>query len=228
VPFVRKLSRRSKALVVLAAACGFLTFRIVSGYASELDALRPIAGTPAPVVVASHPLTRGAVLTEADLRLERVPAAYAPPGAVATIDHATGRTLVSDLAEGEAVTATRVALAGGPVASVVPSGLRAFVVRAAVPAGIVSAGDRVDVLATYGGPHPYSETVATELEVLSTADDAGATIAAGGDASRSLVLLVTPDTAERLAYATAYADLSVSVAPAPLPTGSASPPAGPA
>jgi Flp pilus assembly protein CpaB len=107
-----------------------------------------------------------------------------------------------------------VAVAGGPVASLVPSGLRAFAIRTVIPPGSVTAGDRVDVVATSGGPHPYSETVASDLEVLSTGTDADGAIAANGDGSVSLVLLVTADTAERLAYATAYADLAVSIAPA--------------
>jgi Flp pilus assembly protein CpaB len=217
VVFVRKLSRRSKAFVVIALACGALAFQVVRGYATELAALRPVTGDPVAVVVAARTLTRGTVLADGDVRTERVPAAFAPPGAVRALDDAVGETLVSDLAEGEAVTATRVAVAGGPVASLVPSGLRAFAIRAFVPAGSVRAGDRVDVVATYGGPHPYSDTVASALEVLSTSDVGDGAIAASGDGSTSLVLLVTPDAAERLAYATAYADLAVSIAPPDVP-----------
>jgi hypothetical protein len=78
----------------------------------------------------------------------------------------------------------------------------------------VREGDRVDVVATYGGPHPYTDTVASGLEVLSAGDGEDGAIAANGDGTSSLVLLVSPDTAERLAYAAAYADLAVSVAPA--------------
>ena len=52
------------------------------------------------------------------------------------------------------------------------------------------------------------------FQVLSAGNGEDGAIAANGDGTTSLVLLVSPDTAERLAYAAAYADLAVSVAPA--------------
>ena len=209
--YARKWSRRSKAFAVLALACGFLTFRIVDGYAGELEMLRPLAGSLVPVVVATGDLARGAAIAEGDVRLERVPKAYAPPGAVRATEGAIGQTLVSDLAEGEAVTSTRISVGGGPIASLVPSGLRAFPIAAAVPAGSIGTGDRVDVIATYGGPHPYSDTVATGLEVLSVGGTEEGALVATADGTTSLLLLVTSETAEQLAYASAYADLAVSI-----------------
>jgi pilus assembly protein CpaB len=211
--FVRKLSRRAKSFAVLAIALGGLAFQLVRGYAAELEALRPIAGDPVTVVVATSDVARGTVLAEGDVATTRIPSRYAPPGAITSIERAVGLAIVGDLAAGEPITATRLAVASGPVASIVPSGLRAFPIRANVPADAVRAGDRVDVLATYGGPHPYSDTVAAGLEVLSIerADDAA--VSADGQGTVSLLLLVSPETAERLAYATAYADLAVSVAP---------------
>jgi hypothetical protein len=70
----------------------------------------------------------------------------------------------------------------------------------------------VDVLATFGGQHPYTETAATGLEVLSVLDAGGGLAGSGTDQGPTLVLLVTPDAAERLAYAKAFADLTVTVA----------------
>lgn len=210
---LRRWSPRSKLLLVLAVVAGAGSFSLVRGYAAELEALRPTGGQ-VPVVVASRSLERGRVLEEADLALEEVPPAYAPPGAVASISEAVGLTLVGDLAEGEAITETRVGRAGGPVAAAVPSGLRAFVVQTVLPAGVVRPGDRVDVLATFGGPRPYTDTVGADIEVLSVLGaDAGA-IAAGGAGGPSLVLLVSPDAAERLAHATAFGQISVTIAPA--------------
>jgi pilus assembly protein CpaB len=165
------------------------------------------------VVVAARPLTRGATLAEDAVRVELMPAAFAPPGRFGSPEQVTGRTLVSDLAEGEAVTPTRLGVEGGPVASLVPEGLRAFPIQPGPSAAAVRAGDRVDVLATFGGPRPYTDTVAGGLEVLSVVEpDAGA-FAAGGAAGPSLVLLVGPEVAEELAYAAAFADLAVAVAP---------------
>lgn len=210
---LRRWSLRSKLLLVLAVVAGAGSFSLVRGYAAELEALRPATGEPTAVVVAALDLARGSVLAEEDLRIEQVPSAYVPPGAFGSAEGAAGLTLVADLAEGEPLTRTRTGTAGGPVASLVPSGLRAFVVPSGVPAGVVRAGDRVDVLATFGGPHPYTDTVGQGLEVLSVIEETPGTFEAGGSAGPSLVLLVSPETAERLAHATAFAQLSVTVAP---------------
>ncbi len=211
--FLRRWSRRSKAFLVLAVACGLGAFGMVRGYEVRLAALRPAVGAPVPVVVAAQPLVRGAVLDEDTVRIVQVPSAFAPPGRLGSIADAVGRTLVSDLATGEAVTRTRIGTTGGPVAAQVPSGLRAFVVPSGMPAGSVRAGDRVDVLATFGGPRPYSDTVASALEVLSVLQlEQEGFAASGSGTGPSLVLLVTPDAAERLAYAKAFADLTVTIA----------------
>jgi pilus assembly protein CpaB len=198
---------------VLAVVCGAATYLVVDGYAARLQALAPVAGAPVPVVVAAAELSRGAVLAEDVLRVELVPAAFAPPGRIAAVTTLVGRTLVSDMAEGEAVTKTRVGTSGGPVASLVPSGLRAFPIPVGSTADAVRPGDRVDVLATFGGPRPYTDTVASGLEVLAVVEPDGRTFGAGGAGGSSLVLLVGPEMAEELAYASAFADLAVAVAP---------------
>ena len=211
--YPRRWSPRSKLLLVLAVVCGLGAFAIVHGYAARLEALRPAVGHPVAVVVAAETLARGTVLAEEALSLASVPSAFAPPGALRSVQDAVGRTLVADLAEGEAVTRTRIGTSGGPVAAQVPSGLRAFVVPSGMPAGSVRPGDRVDVLATFGGQRPYTETVATGLEVLSVlATDDAAFAASGAAEGPTLVLLVTPDAAERLAYAKAFADLAITIA----------------
>ena len=211
--YPRRWSPRSKLLLVLAVVCGLGAFAIVRGYAARLEALRPAVGRPVAVVVAAETLARGTVLAEEALSLASVPSAFVPPGALRSVQDAVGRTLVADLAEGEAVTRTRIGTSGGPVAAQVPSGLRAFVVPSGMPAGSVRPGDRVDVLATFGGQRPYTETVATGLEVLSVlATDDGAFAASGTEVGPTLVLLVTPDAAERLAYAKAFADLAITIA----------------
>jgi Flp pilus assembly protein CpaB len=197
---------------VLAVACGLGAFGIVRGYAARLEALRPLAGPSVPVVVAAQGLERGTTLAAEMLLVTRVPVAYAAPGALRSVEDAVGRTLVADLAEGEALTETRLGTSGGPVAVQVPSGLRAFTVPSGMPAGTVRPGDRVDVLATFGGQRPYTDTVGTGLEVLSVlTEDRGTVAVSSTEAGPTLVLLVTPDAAERLAYAKAFADLTVTV-----------------
>jgi len=211
--FVRRWSLRSKALVLIALAAGAGSFTLVRGYAAEIEALRPVTGDVVPVVVAGRDLMRGSVIGEDAVRLERIPAAYAPPGAFGALEDVLGRTLATDLAEGEAVTTTRVGGSGGPVASLVASGLRAFVVGSGLPSDVLEPGDRVDVIATFGGSRPYTDTVGSGLEILSVVEQDEGTFQAGGATGPSLVLLVSPETAEQLAHATAFGQITVAIAP---------------
>jgi len=192
---------------------GAASFTLVRGYAAELEALRPSAGDTVHVVVAGRDLERGTLIDDASVHVKRMPSAFAPPGALQTVDDAVGRTLGSDLAEGEAVTRTRIGGAGGPVASLVAGGLRAFVVGSGLPSGVLEPGDRVDVIATFGGPHPYTDTVGSGLEILTIVEQDGETFQAGGATGPSLVLLVSPETAEQLARAMAFGDITVTIAP---------------
>jgi Flp pilus assembly protein CpaB len=197
-----------------------------------------------PVVVAGRDVARGTALGASDLRVVRMPAVYAPVGALRTIAQASGRVALSDLAHGEAVTRTRLArVRAGPVASLIPEGLRAFAVPSSLPPGAVQAGDMVDVLATYSSGQPRTETVVTGVQVLfvlgasgiqsgqaaagSAGGGQGSGAADGGalDAQASgiaepgtLILLVSRDQDGRLAFARAFADLSIAVEPAGGPT----------
>ncbi|HEX9124646.1 MAG TPA: Flp pilus assembly protein CpaB [Actinomycetota bacterium] len=208
----------SKAFALLAVASGGAAFLLVRGYAARVEALRPVTGDPIDVVVAARALERGAVLVADDLTSRRVPSAYAPPGVLRSPEDAVGRVLAAGLALGEPLTRTRLAGAeAGPVAALVPSGLRAFPITAGVPPGAVRPGDLVDVLATFGGPHPYTETVAEGVEVLRVMG-AGVTPAtslttAGLGQGATLIVLVDPGQAERVAYAVAFGKISVTVGP---------------
>ncbi len=202
--FRRRWSRTSKAFALLALVAAVAAYGLVRGYAVRLEALRPVVGTMEPVVVAASPVERGTVLTESMLRIAEIPSSFAPPGTLRTVTLAVGETVGSDVAEGEAVTRTRLGAAeAGPVASLIPSGLRAFPVEVPLPPGAVRAGDLVDVYATFGGPHPHTETVATGLEVLVLLGDDGAdgttAITSNTSIGPSLVLLVSSEEAECLA-----------------------------
>ena len=204
----RRWSPRAVRLAVLATLCGIAASLLVARQERELTFLRAAIGDPVPVVRAARDLDRGTVLASGDLEVVGVPVAFAPPGAVPTADAVVGRALLTDLDAGEAVTATRLGTRAGPIAAQVPAGFRAFTIPVAIPDGALRPGDRVDVLGAFGGPRPWSDVVASALEVLAILEPAP------GDPSGrpSLVLLVTGTTAERLAYASAFADLSVAIA----------------
>ncbi len=216
----RRWSPVAKAFALLAVASGGGAFLLVQGYASRLEQLRPSVGDPVPVVVAARPLDRGAVLAPGDLALQQVPSAYAPVGALRSAEQAEGHVLLAGLAQGEAITRTRLGGSDtGPVAALVPPGLRAFPIAASMPAGIVRPGDLVDVLATFGGQHPYTQTVAEGLEVARVigseqASGSGLGLAASGaSGGPTLILLVDPDRSERLAFAVAFGTVAVTIAP---------------
>jgi pilus assembly protein CpaB len=224
----RRWSRSSRVYlavsVALAAAAGLL----VRDYVARAGAAELVAGPRVAVVVAARDVARGSILTTSQLRIVRIPAAFVPPRALSRVEQAAGRAALTDLASGEAVTQTRLArVRAGPVASLVPQGLRAFAVPTSLPPGALQPGDRVDVLATFGtagAGQPHTETVVEGVEVLFvlgegapagggsplSLDVAGAE--AGG--SVTLIVLVAPDQESRLAYARAFADLEVGIAPA--------------
>jgi Flp pilus assembly protein CpaB len=192
-----------------------------------LGAARATIGTGEPqatVVMAAGPIPRGAVLAPSQLALARMPQAYAPPGSIDAIAKAAGRVVLADLAPHEVVTETRLArVRAGPVASLVPRGLRAFAVPTSLPEGAVIPGDRVDVVATYASGQPHSEVAAEGIEVLfvlgpSAGSSAGGGLgldaeAAGAERATTLILLVSPDQEERLAFARAFANLEVAIEP---------------
>ena len=146
-------------------------------------------------------------------------------GALRDVAKAAGRVALAGLAPGEAVTETRLArVRAGPVASLVPQGLRAFAVPTTLPRGSVTPGDHVDVLATFGSGQPHTERVAEGLEILfvlsarqgsqtGAGPDLGA-LGSGAGPTMNLIVLVSPDQEERLAYARAVGILDVAIAPA--------------
>jgi pilus assembly protein CpaB len=215
-PFRRRLPRSAVAWFGGAAIAAVAAVLATRAHVARLEATRPDVGPPVAVVVAAHDLQRGSTLSASSLTVANVPATLVPPGAVASVEEASGRILAGDLAEGEALTETRLAGSGlGPIAALVPPGLRAFVLPTGPPAGTVSSGDEVDVLATYGvnAGRPYTETVATSLEVVDVVRSAAPIAGADGAVSGPpLVVLADPYTVERLARAASLARLSIAIA----------------
>jgi pilus assembly protein CpaB len=219
---LRRWSRASRAYAVASLACAALCGASVHAYLGRAASAAGAGGPPVGVVVATAAVQRGAALRADQLRLTNVPRAYAPPGALSRVAQAAGRVALADLAPGEVVTQTRLArVRAGPVASLTPEGLRAFAVPTSLPRGAIAPGDHVDVLATYGGGQPHSETAASDLEVLlvlapSGSGSGGISVPGAGAAASpqsTLVLLVPPDQEEGLAYAAAFASLSIAIEP---------------
>jgi pilus assembly protein CpaB len=211
----RRWSTASKALLVLALACGVAAFGLVRGYERQLERLRPAVGQDVPVVVAAADIARAVTIGRDQVEVRSVPSSFAPPGRLADVTDVVGRTALAPVRAGEPITTTRLAPPGGPIAAAAPPGTVGFPVSVDVPARAVRPGDLVDVLATFGGHHPHTETVAGSVEVLLVI--AGSSIPSGGlaaSASPTLVLAATPELSQRLAYAAAFATVAVAVRPA--------------
>ena len=207
----RARPRASRVLMGVAVLVAAGATFVLREHLQRLEARAASAGPGQPLVVAARNLDRGTVLEPSVLSARPVPLRYRPPGAMAQPADAVGRALAVDVVAGEPITQARLSPPGGPVASLVPPGLRGMAVTAPLPRGTLSPGDRVDVLATYGSGRPYTETVAMAVEVLQI--HPGTDLDELGAAS-TVILLVDPETAERLAYARAFAELALSVASA--------------
>jgi Flp pilus assembly protein CpaB len=221
----RRRSRSPRLHLGAAAAMAMIAAVLLHGYLGAARASGTTGGPQSTVVMAAGPIPRGAVLRESQLLVARMPQAYTPPGSIDRIARAAGRVVLAALAPHEVLTETRLArVRAGPVASLVPRGLRAFAVPTSLPSGAVVPGDRVDVVATYASGQPHSDVVVQAVDVLfvlgpSSGGRPGAGLgldaeAAGAEAPTTLILLVSPDQEERLAFARAFANLEVAIEPA--------------
>jgi Flp pilus assembly protein CpaB len=215
----RRWSTSSKLLLALAVVSGVAAFGLVRRYEAEIERLRPAVGQSVPVVVAVSPIARASAIPAAAVEVRGVPSSFAPPGRIGDADDVVGRTTLTALRPGEPVTRTRLAPPAGPIAALVPPGTVGFPVHVDVPTGAVRPGDLVDVLATFGGRRPHTETVAESVDVLLVLGASTISSGALGTSSTpTLVLAATPDLSERLAYAAAFATLGVAVRPAGPPS----------
>ena len=207
----RRRPRASRVLVFLSLLLAAAATLALRGHLARLEARAAAAGPGVPVVVAVSALERGTVLGPAMVRIAETPLGSLPPDIFRAVEEVSGRTLDADVAAGEPITSLRLAPGGGPVASLVPDGFRAVPVSVSLPPGALAPGDRVDVLATFVSANAHTETVAREVEVLRLLEGSGLE----GGAGATVFVLVTPETAERLAFAGVHADLSVAVASPP-------------
>jgi pilus assembly protein CpaB len=224
----RKLPTSSKIFLTIGAACAVASFLLVRGGAARAQGDGARTGPTVQVVVAARDIDAGTTLTGDDLRVVGMPAAYAPPGAVATVDAALGSVSGSIVTEGEPLSAARLgrsALAG----QVATGRLVVSATFGSIPDGLTTA-DRVDAFATFGGARPYTELVGEDLRVLRIQQVAGGF---GADKGMVVTLDVDADAARQLLQADATGSLAlvargagVSVTPSPSPTAWAVPTPG--
>ncbi len=192
---------------VVAAGASFLLYRLMSSRVSA-----KAAPTTTKVVVAARTLELGTVLQDSDLNLADWSGSL-PPGASAGKKDLLGRGVISTVYANEPVVDTRLAAkgAGGGLAAMIPSGMRAVAVRVnevVGVAGFVIPGSRVDVLISGNPPvqvgqgmGSVTKTILQNIEVLSAGQDFKKDAEGKPVTVQVINLLVNPEQAEILSLA---------------------------
>jgi pilus assembly protein CpaB len=161
------------------------------------------------LVVTTRPLSVGALVKPADVKLAKVPAEGFPKGAYSKVEEVLDRGVISNMLLEEPILEGRLAAKGSGLglATEIPVGMRAVTVRVndvANVAGFVLPNMHVDVLVTGrppGGEGDMTTTCLQNMLVLSS----GTTLQpdARGQAinAPTVTLLATPDQAETLTLA---------------------------
>lgn len=161
------------------------------------------------VVVTTRPLSVGALIKPADVKLSKVPAQAFPKGAYSKVEEVLDRGVISNMLLEEPILEGRLAAKGSGLglATEIPVGMRAVTVRVndvANVAGFVLPNMHVDVLVTGhppGGDGDMTTTCLQNMLVLSS----GTTLQpdARGQAinSPTVTLLANPEQAETLTLA---------------------------
>ncbi len=161
------------------------------------------------IVVTTRPLSVGALIKPADVKLSKIPAQAFPKGAYSKVEEVLDRGVVSNMLMEEPILEGRLAAKGSGLglATEIPVGMRAVTVRVndvANVAGFVLPNMHVDVLVTGrppGGEGDMTTTCLQNMLVLSS----GTTLQpdARGQAinSPNVTLLATPEQAETLTLA---------------------------
>jgi len=202
------MSSRVSAILLVAllisGSATYLVYRVLVARAQEPAAT-------AQLLVAAHELQVGSVLKDSDLKLSSWTGAV-PKTAISKKDEALGRGVIAAIYEGEPVMETRLAPpgAGGGLASIIPTGMRAVAVKVNEIVGLggfVVPGMHVDVLVAGTPPGPQApsgakvRTILQNIEVLSAGQNYQKD-AEGKPVQVTVVnLLVNPDQAELLSLA---------------------------
>jgi Flp pilus assembly protein CpaB len=161
--------------LVLAVLTGVALYRVALQATPDAAAAPPPSAGTVAVVVANVDIPARTVVTTEQLARRDFPTALAPSGAIASEAQAVGQTTIAPIARGQPVVTSQLAAAGGSTGAslTVPAGkvLVAFPTTDPLTLnGLVSVGDRIDVLASVaagtGDRARVTQTVLQNLEVL--------------------------------------------------------------
>ena len=192
---------------VVAGCASLLLYRLTMSHSSA-----QAAPTTTKALVAVKNLELGVIIKDSDVK--DIPwTGSLPPNAVLKREDIIGRGVTTTIYDGEPILENRLAPkgAGGGLAAMIPSGMRAVAVRVndvVGVAGFVVPGMRVDVLISGNPPSPNSatqgsltRTLLQNIEVLSAGQDFKKDNEGKPQGVGVVNLLVTPEQAEMLSLA---------------------------
>jgi pilus assembly protein CpaB len=203
------MNRRFVGVLIFAfvVALGFSTvfYRLLVHQSQTTSAAR----TTVRLALATKDLEVGAILRDADVKIEDWPGAV-PAGATARPQDLVGRGVTTTIYAREPIIESRLAPkgAGGGLAAMIPQGMRAVAVRVnevVGVAGFVVPGMHVDVLISGNSPGgnlgTLTKTMLQNIEVLSAGQDFKKDAEGKPVMVQVVNLLVTPEQAEQLSLA---------------------------
>jgi pilus assembly protein CpaB len=159
------------------------------------------------LAVAVRDLPVGAILRTEDIRLLDWPGDMLPLGYAGSAADLVGRGLITPVRANEPVLSSKLAdrEAGGGLPILIPQGMRAVSVRVdevVQVAGFVTAGTRVDVLATLSVDGPaQTRIILQNIQALAAGQTIERDMEGKPQTVSVITLMVTPEQAERLALA---------------------------
>ena len=201
---------------IVASGASLLLYRLMSNRQQTAKA----AQATARIVTATRNLEIGTLIKEADVKLGDWSGPM-PVGSTNKTQDIIGRGVVSPVYESEPILETRLAPkgAGGGLAAMIPTGMRAVAIRVnevVGVAGFVVPGMRVDVLISGSPPNgraaelgSLTKTLLQNIEVLSAGQDFKKDAEGKPVQVQVVNLLVTPEQAEMLSLASSQTTLQL-------------------
>lgn len=224
---VRKIRLRAALFLGAAIVAGIAAVFLVKLYldqARRRSTSAPVLTTE--VVVAAKDIPSGMALEASQLDVIRWPAGHAPAGSFAKVDDVVGQTSRNNLVAGEAVLMNRLATKdqGRGLAALLDPGTRAMTVKVDQVigiAGFVQTDDRVDVLTTIATDEETRGTLGNKAEKMSKIILQDIRVLAVGEhlatdgrepvKVQAVTLAVKPDESERLALASQYGTIQLTM-----------------
>jgi pilus assembly protein CpaB len=223
---VRKIRIKAILFLVLALVAGAAAVALVKYY---LDRLGPskAAATTASVMVAKVDIPIGTELTAEHLKSVAWPAQNLPKGAFSTPKEVVGQTVQQNLVAGEPILHERLAdeTSGRGLTAILKKGTRAMAVKVdqvVGVAGFVKPGDYVDVITTMSPdaetkkeiknePARISKIILQNIKVLAVGEHMASKSGSKPVKVKVVTLEVNPDQSERLALASRYGVIQLTM-----------------